>query len=595
MSSNHPGFWCTVGLTLMYDIVIRGGSIIDGTGQPAFSGDVAIVGGRVAEIGRKAGPARRDIDAAGLLVTPGWVDVHTHYDGQAMWDPLLAPSCWHGVTTTVFGNCGVGFAPVRPQHRAALMDLMEGVEEIPGAVLADGLAWDWESFSDFLDALERRPRAIDIAAQIAHLPLRVYVMGDRAVRREAATADDVAEMRRLTIAALHAGAFGFTTSRTDSHKTPAGEFVPSRNADADELLGIGSALGSVGAGAFGMNSDFDDEEYELAWMKKLAKETGRPVWFLLTDRYEDPTRWRRLLAAVHAARKDGLPLTAQIAGRPIGVMMGIGTALNPFTVRPTYRQFEKLGIAEQRAKLRDPEIRRRILNEQPAPSEVAKLSQFRQLIIKRWDKFFVMGDPPDYEPDEEKSVAAIAAREERSPDEVAYDYITEAENRYLFFPLVNYVCGDHEPIRQMLTDSGTLLGLSDGGAHCASIVDAGVPSFMLSHWARDRRRGPKLPLEFLVKRQTSETADFFGLPDRGRLAVGLRADINLIDFDRLRLYQPELVHDMPAGGRRFVQRVDGYEATLVAGTPIFEHGVYTGAMPGRLVRAGSNGRALQAE
>jgi N-acyl-D-amino-acid deacylase len=316
---------------------------------------------------------------------------------------------------------------------------------------------------------------------------------------------------------------------------------------------------------------------------------------LLTDRYEDPTRWRRLLAAVHAARKDGLPLTAQIAGRPIGVMMGIGTALNPFTVRPTYRQFEKLGIAEQRAKLRDPEIRRRILNEQPAPSEVAKLSQFRQLIIKRWDKFFVMGDPPDYEPDEEKSVAAIAAREERSPDEVAYDYITEAENRYLFFPLVNYVCGDHEPIRQMLTDSGTLLGLSDGGAHCASIVDAGVPSFMLSHWARDRRRGPKLPLEFLIKRQTSETADFFGLPDRGRLAVGLRADINLIDFDRLRLYQPELVHDMPAGGRRFVQRVDGYEATLVAGTPIFEHGVYTGAMPGRLVRAGSNGRALQAE
>jgi N-acyl-D-amino-acid deacylase len=579
----------------MYDIVIRGGSIIDGTGQPAFSGDVAIVSGRIAEIGGKAGPARRDIDAAGLLVTPGWVDVHTHYDGQAMWDPLLAPSCWHGVTTTVFGNCGVGFAPVRPQHRTALMDLMEGVEEIPGVVLADGLAWDWESFSDFLDALERRPRAIDIAAQIAHLPLRVYVMGDRAVRREAATADDVAEMRRLTIDALRAGAFGFTTSRTDSHKTPAGEFVPSRNADADELLGIGSALGAVGAGAFGMNSDFDDEEYELAWMKRLAKETGRPVWFLLTDRYEDPTRWRRLLAAVHAARKDGLPLTAQIAGRPIGVMMGIGTALNPFTVRPTYRQFEKLGIAEQRAKLRDPEIRRRILNEQPAPSEVAKLSQFRQLIIKRWDKFFVMGDPPDYEPDEEKSVAAIAVREGRSPDEVAYDYITEAENRYLFFPLVNYVCGDHEPIRQMLIDSGTLLGLSDGGAHCASIVDAGVPSFMLSHWARDRRRGPKLPLEFLIKRQTSETADFFGLADRGRLAVGLRADINLIDYDRLRLYQPELVHDMPARGRRFVQRVDGYEATLVAGTPIFERGVYTGAMPGRLVRAGSNGRALHAE
>jgi N-acyl-D-aspartate/D-glutamate deacylase len=286
-------------------------------------------------------------------------------------------------------------------------------------------------------------------------------------------------------------------------------------------------------------------------------------------------------------------LTAQIAGRPIGVMMGIGTALNPFTVRPSYRQFEKLSIAEQRARLRDPEIRRQILADKPSDAEVAKLAQFRQLIVKRWDKFFVMGDPPDYEPGEEKSVAAIAARQGRTPDEVAYDYIVEAENRYLYFPVVN-VAGDHEPIREMLADSGTLLGLSDGGAHCASIVDAGMPSFMLSHWARDRRRGPRLPIEHLVKRQTSETADFFGLEDRGRLAPGLRADVNLIDFDRLRLYQPELVHDMPAGGRRFVQRVEGYEATLVAGTPIFERGEHTGALPGRLVRAAGDGRRLRA-
>jgi N-acyl-D-amino-acid deacylase len=578
----------------MHDIVIRGGTIIDGTGQAAFTGDVAIADGRIAAVGGKAGPARREIDAAGLLVTPGWVDVHTHYDGQAMWDPLLAPSCWHGVTTTMFGNCGVGFAPVKPHHRAALMDLMEGVEEIPGAVLAEGLTWEWESFSDFLDELERRPHAIDVAAQFAHLPLRVYVMGDRAVRLEAARPEDIAEMRRLTIEALHAGAFGFTTSRTNSHKTPAGGMVPSRNAEADELLGIGSALGAVGAGAFGMNSDFDDEEGELAWMTKLAKETGRPVWFLLADRYEDPARWRRLLAAVHAARRDGAPLTAQIAGRPIGVMMGIGTALNPFTVRPSYRQFENLSIAEQRARLRDPAVRRQILADKPSEAEVEKLAQFRQLIVKRWDKFFAMGDPPDYEPGEEKSVAAIAAREGRTPDEVAYDYITEAENRYLYFPVVNYVSGDHEPIREMLADSGTLLGLSDGGAHCTSIVDAGMPSFMLSHWGRDRQRGPRLPLELLVKRQTSETADFFGFSDRGRLAPGLRADMNLIDFDRLRLHQPELVHDMPAGGRRFVQRVEGYEVTLVAGTPIFERGQHTGAMPGRLVRAGGKRRGLHA-
>src|SRR6202167_5114747 len=412
------------GATPMHDIVIRGGTIVDGTGKPAFSGDIAIAGDRIAAAGGKQGPARRDIDANGLLVTPGWVDVHTHYDGQAMWDPLLAPSCWDGVTTVMFGNCGVRFAPVKKHHRGALMDLMEGVEEIPNPVLAAGLSWEWETFPQFMDALERRPRAIDIAAQAAHLPLRVYVMGDRAVRREAATADDIAEMRRLTIEALQSGAFGFTTSRTDSHKTPDGELVASRNADADELVGIGSALGAVGAGAFGMNSDFDDEDYELAWMTKLARQTGRPVWFLLTDRYEDPQRWRRLLKATHAARAEGLSLTAQIAGRPIGVMMGVGTALNPFTVRPSYRKFEKLTIAEQRARLRDRQIRCEILADKPSAAGVAKLPQFRQLIVDRWDKFFVMGDPPDYEPGEAMSIAAIAARRGRAPDEVAYDYIT---------------------------------------------------------------------------------------------------------------------------------------------------------------------------
>jgi N-acyl-D-amino-acid deacylase len=570
----------------MHDIVIRGGTIIDGTGKAPFAGDLAIEGERIVGVGGRPGPARREIDATGLMVTPGWVDAHTHYDGQAMWDPLLAPSCWHGVTTAIFGNCGVGFAPVRPQHRAALMELMEGVEEIPGVVLADGLTWDWETFPEFLDALERRPRAIDIAAQLAHHPLRVYVMGDRAIRLEAATPEDIGEMRRLTIEALRAGAFGFTTSRTDSHKTPVGEMVPSRYAGSDELLGIGSALGAVGAGAFGMNSDFDDEAAELAWMTQLARETGRPVWFLLTDRYDDPGRWRRLLAGAHAARAHGASLTAQIAGRPIGVMMGIGTALNPFSIRPSYREVDGLSIAEQRKRLAEPGLRRRILAEKPSDEEVSRLAQFRQLITTRWDRFFIMTDPPDYEPGGEMSVAAIAASEGRTPDEVAYDYLTEAESRYLFFPIVNYVQGDHEPIREMLTDPATLLGLSDGGAHCASIVDAGVPTFMLVHWGRDRRRGPRLPLELLVKRQTSETADFFGLSDRGRLAPGLRADVNLIDFDGLRLHQPELVNDLPAGGRRFVQRVDGYRATLVAGVPIFEDGEHTGALPGRLVRAG---------
>jgi N-acyl-D-amino-acid deacylase len=578
----------------MHDIVIRGGTIVDGIGRAPFTGDVAIAGTRLAGVGGKQGPGRREIDADGLLVTPGWVDVHTHYDGQAIWDPLLAPSCWHGVTTVMFGNCGVGFAPVKKEHRGALMDLMEGVEEIPNPVLAAGLTWEWESFPEFMDALERRPRAIDIAAQLAHLPLRVYVMGDRAIRREPATADDIAEMRKLTIDALRAGAFGFTTSRTDSHKTPDGDLVPSRDADAEELLGIGSALAATGSGAFGINSDFDDEDYEFAWMTKLARDTGRPVWFLLTDRYQEPARWRRLLKGVHDARADGLSLTAQIAGRPIGVMMGIGTALNPFTVRQSYQEIQALPLAEQRARLRDPEVRRRILAEQPSQADVEKLGQFRQAVVNRWDLFFAMGNPPDYEPAPEKSVAAIAARTGRPPDEVAYDYITGAEAQYLWFPLVNYVTGDHEPIREMLNDPACLLGLSDGGAHCTSVVDAGVPTFMLTHWSRDRSRGPKLPLETLIKRQSSETADFFGLSDRGRLASGLRADLNLIDYDRLQVRKPELVHDMPAGGRRFVQKVEGYQATIVAGTPIFERGEHTGATPGRLIRAGRDAEILHA-
>jgi N-acyl-D-amino-acid deacylase len=570
----------------MHDIVIRGGNIVDGTGKAAFAGDVAIDGGRITAVGGKQGPGKREIDATGLLVTPGWVDVHTHYDGQALWDPLITPSCWHGVTTVMFGNCGVGFAPVKKEHRGALMDLMEGVEEIPNPVLAAGLAWDWETFPQFMDALDRGgPRAIDIAAQFAHLPARVYVMGDRALRREPATPDDIAKMRDLTVEALRAGAFGFTTSRTDSHKTPDGELVPSRDADDHELLGIGAALGITGTGAFGMNSDFDDEAFELRWMKKLARETGRPIWFLLTDRYQDPQRWRRLMSAVHQARAEGLSLTAQMAGRPIGVMMGVGTALNPFTVRPSYKALESLPIAEQRRRLRDPQVRAQILAEKPSEAEVAKLAQFRQAVTTMWERFYVMGNPPDYEPGPEKSVAAIAARTGRPPDEVAYDIIIQ-DDQYLYFPVVNYTTEDHAPIFEMLNDPACLLGLSDGGAHCTSIVDSGVPTFMLTHWARDRVRGPKLPLEMLIKRQTSETADFFGFADRGRLAPGLRADVNLIDHGRLQVQKPELVHDMPANGRRFVQRVDGYEMTICAGQPIFERGEHTGALPGKLVRAG---------
>jgi N-acyl-D-amino-acid deacylase len=412
-------------------------------------------------------------------------------------------------------------------------------------------------------------------------------MGDRGINREAATPDDIAEMRRLTEAALRAGAFGFTTSRTYSHKTNAGDLVPGHFAEEAELYGIGQAMAKVSSGAFGMNSDFVDEEAEFAWMTRLSKETGRPVWFLLTDRTKDPARWKRLMKGVHAARAQGAQITAQVAGRPVGAILGIAGSFNPFSIRPSYVPLDTLPAQERLRRMRDPEMRRQLLTEQPSERQLARLSQARQDMVGRWDRMYVMaGATPDYEPTPEKSIAAIAARGNSSPQEVAYDYLTEGLDKFLFFPIVNYTDGDHATVREMLTDPGTLLGLSDGGAHCGAIVDASVPSFMLSHWGRDRSRGPGLPLPHLVKMQTSETADFFGFDDRGRLKPGLRADVNLIDFEKLRLHQPEVSYDLPAGGRRLVQRVDGYRATLVAGTPVFENGADTGARPGHLVRAG---------
>lgn len=570
----------------MHDTVIRGGTIVDGTGNKAFTGDVAISDGRIAAVGGKQGPGRREIDAGGLLVTPGWVDAHTHYDGQATWDSVLAPSSWHGVTTALFGNCGVGFAPVRPHHREQLIELMEGVEEIPGITLAEGLSWEWESFPEFLDALERRPRTIDIGAQIPHHPLRVFVMGQRAIDREPANEEDITAMRRLTREALEAGAFGFTTSRTNAHRTVSGQMVPGRYSEEDELRGIGRALAGLPHGAYGVNSDFEDEEAELRWMTSLARETGHPVWFLLTDHPGDPERWRRLADGVRAARAAGASLTGQVAGRPIGVLLGVDTALNPFSIRPSWRALRDLKLEDRMRRLADPAVREAVLREAPSDELVERLSPFRRQITTRWDRMFVMGDPPDYEPEESSSVAAIAAREGRSPDAVAYDYLAATADHFLFFPITGYSPPNHDNTRAMLTDDATMLGLSDAGAHCSSIIDASVPSWMLIHWGRDRKRGPGLPLEFLVKRQTSEPADFFGLRDRGRLAPGMLADVNLIDFAALRLHKPELRYDLPAGGRRLVQRVQGYRATFKSGVPLFEDGEFTGAMPGRLVRAG---------
>ena len=572
----------------MHDTVIRGGTIVDGSGKPGYTGDVALDGAKIAQVGGKAGKAKREIDANGLLVTPGWVDVHTHYDGQATWDKELAPSSWHGVTTVLMGNCGVGFAPVKrcKSEQSDLIGMMESIEEIPGIALADGLKWNWETFPEYLDALEEMPRAIDVAAQIPHHPLRVYVMGERAVRRQAATPDDIKAMRDAVRQALEAGAFGFTTSRTNSHKTPTGEMVPGRYSEVQELLGIGSAFKGLQHGAFGMNSDFDEEPEELAWMTKLGQDTGRPVWFLLTDRPTDRARWERLMKGVHQARKAGAMVTAQIAGRPVGVLLGIDTALNPFSIRPSYQALLELPVAERMQRLKNPAFRAKVLAEAPSPELLQRLSQFRQFITTAWDRMFPLTDPPNYEPRKEDSIAGIAARSNRTPDEVAYDYLSESADRFLFFPVVGYNEDNLNIIQTMLEDETTILGLSDGGAHCSSIIDASVPTWMLMHWARDRSRGPRLPLEKMVKRQTSQTAEFFGFHDRGLLKEGLKADVNVIDYQGLRLHVPEVRYDLPMNGRRLVQRAEGYKHTFVSGVETFVDGTYTGATPGRLVRAG---------
>jgi N-acyl-D-amino-acid deacylase len=570
----------------MHDVVIRGGTIIDGTGAKGFVGDVAIDGDRIASVGGTAGPGKREIDATGLLVTPGWVDVHTHYDGQATWDPELAPSSWHGVTTIMFGNCGVGFAPCRPQDQRALVDLMEGVEDIPGIVLDEGLKWDWESFPEFLDALERQPRAIDVAAQMPHHPLRVYVMGERAIKFEDAMPEDIDEMRRLTEEALKAGAFGFTTSRTESHRTTQGERVPARYAKADELIGIGQAFKSVDHGAFGMLNDFEDEQAEFEWIKTIGKETGRPLWFLLTGRYSDPGRIDRLMGGVHAARDDGASVTAQVANRAVGVILGLSTSLTPFSGRPTFAALNGKPHAERLAILKDPAMKAKILAEPNSDELLEKLPPLQRAIASRWDRMYVMEDPPAYEPPDEAAVETAARLAGKEPQEFVYDFLTEGDGKgMIMFPVTNFHTGDLEPVYELMQDPATIVGLGDGGAHCGQICDASMPTFMITHWTRDRTRGEKFPIEWAVRRLTSETADFFGFKDRGRLQPGLKADINLIDYDKLMIRRPEVVFDLPAGGRRLVQRAEGYVATLVSGVPIYENGKSTGALPGKLVRA----------
>jgi N-acyl-D-aspartate/D-glutamate deacylase len=573
----------------MHDLVIRAGNLVDGTGAPAREADVAVDAGRIAAVGRGLPGGREEIDARGKLVTPGFVDVHTHYDGQVTWDRLLTPSCWHGVTTLVMGNCGVGFAPVRPGKEEFLIGLMEGVEDIPGTALSAGMKWGWETFPEYLDALERMPHALDFGTQVAHGPVRAYVMGERGARNEPATPRDIAGMAEIVREAIAAGALGFSTSRTIVHRAIDGEPVPGTFAAEDELFGIGRALGELGRGLFelapagAMGEDLAAPEKEVAWMRRLSREIGRPVSFALAQHDAESGLFRRILALCREANAEGSRLAPQVGSRPTMLLVGHQT-FHPFSNRPTYRQLERLPLPERVARLRDPEVRRRILAE-PNDATDPRLAVVYALIQQGMHKIFPLGDPPDYEPGPEQSIAAIARREGRDPFEVLYDQMLELDGRQLLMlAILSYSEGDLEAIREMLEHPDSAFGLGDGGAHCGAICDASMTTFLLTHWARDRRRGPRLPLEWVVRKMTRDTAELYGLRDRGVVAPGRRADLNVIDWERLRLELPELAFDLPAGAKRLLQRARGYEATVVAGEVTFREGETTGALPGRLVR-----------
>jgi N-acyl-D-aspartate/D-glutamate deacylase len=565
-----------------FDLVIRNGHIFDGTGAKAFDGDIAVHDGRAAAIGAFDGSGATEIDARGQIVTPGFVDIHTHYDGQATWDRHLTPSVWHGVTTAVMGNCGVGFAPCRAADQDLLIKLMEGVEDIPHAVLSEGLDWRWESFADYLTALEAIPHDIDFAAQLPHGALRVYVMGERGANREPATADDIVRMAALAEEAVRAGALGFSTSRTLNHRTADGDPTPTLTAAADELVGIAKGLGRAGAGVLQVVSDFADPAAETAMLARMVAESGRPLSFSLLQADRAPDAWRGQLAWLSSARAQGLDIKAQVCGRPVGLLLGLQLTINPFTAHPAYARIAHLPFAERLAAMKTAEMRAALLAEEPKSDH-----PFVKAVLRNFSKMFPLNDPPDYEPTADLSLGAQAARRGISPQELAYEWTLADEGRGLIlFPFLNYSADSLDPALEMMQHPGTVLGLGDGGAHVGMICDGSFPTSMLTHWTRDRTRGAKLPLEWVVRAQTRMTAEAVGLMDRGLIRAGMKADLNVIDYDRLALRRPGVAYDLPAGGKRLVQRAEGYTATIVSGQIVARDGAPTGALPGRLVRGG---------
>jgi len=573
------------------DLVIRGGTVVDGSGAPPRTADVGIEGDRIVEVGRVSSKGREEVDAGGLLVTPGFVDIHTHYDGQATWDPVLAPSSHHGVTTLAMGNCGVGFAPARPDRHDWLIGLLEGVEDIPGTALAEGMTWGWESFPEYLDVLERGNRAVDVAAHVPHAALRTYVMGERgADHLQHPTDDEVAEMARLVGEALDAGAIGFATSRTEIHRTSTGVNIGTLQAGEAELLAIAGVLGEKRAGVVQLISDAyqttDDDfaEAELAMIEAIARTSGRPLSFTVQQPYDAPERWRHLFARIGSWREAGLDVRGQVAPRPIGVLLGLEATANPFAFCPSYGEVALLPLAERVAALLDPERKARILGEHAAMITGLTSGIIKQ-ITSGYDVWFELSDPVDYDVDSTKSMAAEAARRGMEPASLVYDVLLQrGGTQLLYLPLFNFAHGDFDDIHEMITSPLSLFGLSDAGAHCGAICDASATTSYLTVWARDRFEEQRLPVEAVVHQITRRTAEHVGWLDRGLVAPGHLADLNLIDFERLGCAPPRIAHDLPAGGRRLVQDASGYVRTIKSGVTTFLDGAPTGAFPGRLVR-----------
>lgn len=559
-------------------LIIRNGTIVDGTGAKPFVGDIKIVDGLIKQVGQVTGSADQEIDAKGMLVTPGFVDIHTHYDGQVTWSNKVGSSSQLGVTTVVMGNCGVGFAPCKPEDREITMKLMEGVEDIPGVVLQEGLPWNWNTFPEYLDALEARQFDIDVATQVGHAPIRINVMGDRGAKREPSTEADRAQMTALAVEAIKAGALGFTTSRTILHRSSDGSPTPSLGAAEGELTAIAKGLGDAGLGVLQLVTDFDDVDEEFAMLRRIVETSGRPLSLTLLQHEHLPDRWRRVMEHMHAATDAGLKMKAQVGARPVALILSFALSLCPFTQLPSFEALRNLSPEERLKKLRDPAIRAKILSEEHSEAMYKRR-------VANFDNLYPLGDPPDYEPKPEDSIAARAARAGVDPTAFAYDYLLENDGTAMLYrPLYNYADRDHEVLREMLMDRDTVPGLSDGGAHYGYICDASFPTYLLTHWARDRSRGEKIPLELLVKWQSQDTAATVGLDDRGILRPGYKADVNIIDFEGLKLHAPKIVYDLPAGGRRLGQTAEGFRATIVSGVVTYKDGAPTGQLPGKLIR-----------